>query len=935
MKKIFSLKRLLIASVAAVSVFTAVPAMAAESLYEQVTDEVLAKGINYTLKHRLTKEGWLDIYVLTADLSNPNIDVEPVDSKKELGLRETVDKLISENSAVAGVNSAYFGMTSKYSASFGPEISTGNIVSVDTDKNIDKNQFGTYFVNKDGSKMFDYFKTKMVFNVEGKDYFEFASINKITQMVYPVYLDKNACENTAQLDSRFQNLVKLKVEDDHITYISQKGETVNVPDNGYLVVLSSEYANAYMPYLAVGQSVKVNITSSFDLNNIETAISGGGVILKDGAKPADIGEMASGRQPRTLLGLSQDKNTLKLIVVDGKRSNGNNVSIGANVDEAIQILKDEGCYYGLNLDGGGSSTMAVKDPSTSSVSIVNSPAEGTARSVMTAVGIFDKSTVGGVSSIKVTPSSTAAVPGGHITFTVDGYDDNLHKLALNKDQIQYSSDDNSGLFNGGVYTYGAAENTTITVTYNGVSQTCKLNLDDITSISPENSELSLNAGESRTLKVNAHTSSGQTVDITNMVQFDTTFGTLSGNTYTANENGSGYITCSYGQNTCYIKVGVGTEDRQISSFENTGDLTFTSYPATIQGIAGISQKYFTDGAKGLGLSYYFASSSETQAAYLNFKNPVAISGTPSKLKLKVYGNGTEQWVRAKIADSKGNESVVDFSREKVINEGWNDLTADIPSGISYPITLKTIYVAALSNTNTNQQVMYFDDLRGVYSVAANVQTPVAQSSADSSFASKEDGYYYINITGGVSSSNVKDSSLYDSERRKIHSLLQANADTAIYGGNSDISFGDSTEVIRWKNDYAVYYKNDVTFVNMTAAKGGLKNTYDGQWQRFKNDILMSPNKFVVVLLDKSPSNFSDSMEGELFKSALKDIENADREVMVVSSSSTASWTSVKDGIQYFNLPSLWLNDGSVNSDFKMLKLRIGNGKISYQLCNLE
>ena len=95
MKKIFSLKRLLIASVAAVSVFTAVPAMAAESLYEQVTDEVLAKGINYTLKHRLTKEGWLDIYVLTADLSNPNIDVEPVDSKKELGLRETVDKLIS------------------------------------------------------------------------------------------------------------------------------------------------------------------------------------------------------------------------------------------------------------------------------------------------------------------------------------------------------------------------------------------------------------------------------------------------------------------------------------------------------------------------------------------------------------------------------------------------------------------------------------------------------------------------------------------------------------------------------------------------------------------------------------------------------------------------------------------------------------------------
>ena len=158
-------------------VFSAVPSFAAESLYEQVTQEVLAKGIDYKVKHRLTTDGWLDIYVLTADLTNPNIEVIPVNSKKELGLRETVDKLITDNSAVAGVNSAYFGMTSKYSASFGPEISRGDIVSVDTDKNLNANQFGTYFVDKDGNTFFDYFKTTMMFNVEGKDYVEYHFCN--------------------------------------------------------------------------------------------------------------------------------------------------------------------------------------------------------------------------------------------------------------------------------------------------------------------------------------------------------------------------------------------------------------------------------------------------------------------------------------------------------------------------------------------------------------------------------------------------------------------------------------------------------------------------------------------------------------------------------------------------------------------------------------
>ena len=111
MKKTSGLRKLIFAGILSAAVFSSVPAFAASSLYEQVTEEVLAKGIDYKIKHRLTTEGWLDIYVLTADLSNPNIEVEPVNSTTEVGLRETVDKLISENSAVAGVNSALFLLT--------------------------------------------------------------------------------------------------------------------------------------------------------------------------------------------------------------------------------------------------------------------------------------------------------------------------------------------------------------------------------------------------------------------------------------------------------------------------------------------------------------------------------------------------------------------------------------------------------------------------------------------------------------------------------------------------------------------------------------------------------------------------------------------------------------------------------------------------------
>lgn len=89
---------------------------------------------------------------------------------------------------------------------------------------------------------------------------------------------------------------------------------------------------------------------------------------------------------------------------------------------------------------------------------------------------------------------------------------------------------------------------------------------------------------------------------------------------------------------------------------------------------------------------------------------------------------------------------------------------------------------------------------------------------------------------------------------------------------------NSIEVIRWQNGYSVYYKDNVTLVNMTAVNGGFKSTNWDQWQRFKNDVIMSPNKYVVFFMDTSPSNFSDPLEGDLFKSALKEIEEAGRDV---------------------------------------------------------
>jgi len=100
------------------------------------------------------------------------------------------------------------------------------------------------------------------------------------------------------------------------------------------------------------------------LDGVELAVSGFSFVLEKGEVTADGEDL----HPRTGLGLSEDKNWLYLLVVDGRR----HASQGANVREVGEYLAHFGAYDGLNMDGGGSSTMARWD-SEQGVVLINRP----------------------------------------------------------------------------------------------------------------------------------------------------------------------------------------------------------------------------------------------------------------------------------------------------------------------------------------------------------------------------------------------------------------------------------------------------------------------------------------------------------------------------------------------------------------------------------
>lgn len=86
---------------------------------------------------------------------------------------------------------------------------------------------------------------------------------------------------------------------------------------------------------------------------------------------------------RTAIGLSADNLTLVLFTID--EAGG---SAGMTVGEVADMLRmDYGVYNALNLDGGGSTTLALQDPVTRASSVINTPTNGS-RVVATSLIVF-------------------------------------------------------------------------------------------------------------------------------------------------------------------------------------------------------------------------------------------------------------------------------------------------------------------------------------------------------------------------------------------------------------------------------------------------------------------------------------------------------------------------------------------------------------------
>ena len=162
-------------------------------------------------------------------------------------------------------------------------------------------------------------------------------------------------------------------------WVAQADRLVSPPQKGYWSVWMDQNDRVAMGVIASNEELQEKGIKA------KWAVSGFRGILKDSevlVSPSDV------RHPRTAVGISQNGNQFVWLVVDGRQKG---YSEGVSEEELARLLVESGCAHGINLDGGGSSSMWIRDEK-SELALANRPSEASGvRPVPVVLGLMDRS----------------------------------------------------------------------------------------------------------------------------------------------------------------------------------------------------------------------------------------------------------------------------------------------------------------------------------------------------------------------------------------------------------------------------------------------------------------------------------------------------------------------------------------------------------------
>ena len=819
---------------------------AGEILFEHSEQQELSRGVTYELNRMMTTNGMLDIHVMTIDLTDPHIYISPVTSERGLGRRETTLNLMRNSGAIGGINADFFGLAGSYSVHFGALAQDGQLLAANAHTNHTHNEFATFFLDNLGNPFFNYMRTNIRFYNNGASNVSINAYNTVGHTLdWPVVIDRLAMENTSELDARFDGLTKIVVNGGAITQVSLPGQTVEIPQNGYVVILPERMAYRSR-YFRVGEVAVLEISNTLqiDFSRIQTAIGGGGLLLQNGQTVNDRGVAPAGRQPRSAVGTNANGTQLILMVVDGRSH-----SVGVTHAELATFMRRWGAVNAMHFDGGGSSTMVTSGRGEGHA-VANTPADGNQRPVINALGVFDNAPIGAMVGLSFEMETNIAIVGLPTRVIVDGVDRWGNRLPAHN--VNFNSQ-NEGTWNGVLYTPSRAGVHQLGATLGEFSASFAINAQTLAEIRPVVANISTFEGRRTPIRLTGITAEGVSVSniiVPGLSVYPSSLGRFENGYFIAAEGGAGYISAVVGNVRAYIGVSVIGNVTPI----NMGNAQFSTSSHPINGMSMVSVAD-VEGRAAIRLNYSFMPGSHTQAAYVDFDTPLQIPNGATHLSLQVFGESNGHWLRGRIVAENGQTHLIDFARN-VNFEGWQEVVATLPN-VRGALVLDQIYVVTLNSAENTHHMTAFAGLAAMFAPTNRVEVPEATRFTDTQHVSA----YFTGLPGTVR-----------------HNFTMPE-----------------------EFEYSTVRVADFSVTTLATYNGAIIRT---QWANFLQDIREINPQHVVIKLDHNPLNLRQSMEFELFHLAMQELRAEGRTVFVVSATAQETTLTMRDGIRYINLATM-------------------------------
>ncbi len=699
---------------------------------EQVAEGVTLEEINIR-----TAEGLLNIYIMTVDLTNPYVKLDTlVGTQGVITKNQSVSKMAKEAGAIGAVNGDFFEMDE--GAPQGITVQAGQLVTSPAQRN-DLYGFG---LTKNNVPVFPVFAFQGTVTSPNGSVCQLFGLNKPSYLVdQGVSSDFNRLNmytprwgaNSRGVVAGLTGMVEMVVENGQVREFRVDQPGAGIPQNGYILAGHGTAGQFLTANFQVSDQVQVDYRIIPETDNLLAAIGGQALLVENGQRRW-FTQNINGKKARTAVGASQDGKTLYLVVTEG-----GNGSRGMTQEELADFMVSIGAWTAINLDGGGSSTMAARRLGDQTVSVVNIPVYVAERAVPTGIGIFSTAPQGAFAGIRVSGPKVIWV-GSKRSFVAKGYDEHFNPFPVEQGNVSWDINPRIGEFQGGSFTATASGEGIIRATYNNIIKEHPVKVlgsSDISKIEVTPSSIAADPNESFSISVKVTTTQGavyvlKTDEYELQVKGD--IGTVSGNKFKAGDHlAAGELIIKIDSSTAVVKVGIGKTEKPFYGFETAKEIKFKDYPAgQVPGsfrLTNIDEPTFR-GAGAARLEYDFTGITGTRAAYGNFTDGLTLPGQPLGLGLWVMGDGGNgHWLRARITDAGGTEKLLDFTKD-VNWTGWRHVTADIPADLKLPVKLTDIYLVETEGGSQDKGVIYFDELSLISPPTANelaVKPPQALS----------------------------------------------------------------------------------------------------------------------------------------------------------------------------------------------------------------